>query len=99
MELFMCSHNGSQRPAVPIRALARVVALAGVLVLAACGSIEKDPTSKWHAERLYKEGPSELLSGNWNHAKELFEKLESRYPFGRYAQQAQIEIAYAEYKQ
>ena len=27
-----------------------------------------------------------------------FEKLEARYPYGRYAQQAQIEIAYAYYK-
>lgn len=98
MELFMCN-NHPRRLAAAIRSLGRVAALAGVLVLTACGSIEKDPTSKWDAERLYKEGHSELLSGNWNHAKELFEKLESRYPFGRYAQQAQIEIAYAEYKQ
>ena len=28
-----------------------------------------------------------------------FEKLESRYPFGTYAQQAQMEIAYAHYRQ
>jgi outer membrane protein assembly factor BamD len=76
-----------------------MAALAGVLALAACGSIEKDPTSKWDAERLYKEGHAEILASNWAHAKELLEKLESRYPFGRYAQQAQIEIAYALYKQ
>lgn len=37
--------------------------------------------------------------GNYQRAAELFEKLESRYPFGRYAQQAQIETAYAYYKQ
>ena len=67
--------------------------------MAACSSLEKDPTTKWDAGRLYKEGHSELLSGNWTHARELFEKLESRYPFGRYAQQGQIEIAYAYYKQ
>lgn len=76
-----------------------MVALAGVLALTACGSLEKDPTAKWDAERLYKEGHSEIQAGNWTHAKELLDKLQSRYPFGRYAQQAQIEIAYALYKQ
>ena len=28
----------------------------------------------------------------------MFEKLEARYPYGRYAQQAQLEVAYAYYK-
>jgi len=73
--------------------------LAGALALAPCSSLEKDATAKWDADRLYKEGHSELQAGNWNHARELLEKLESRYPFGRYAQQGQIEIAYAYYKQ
>lgn len=37
-------------------------------------------------------------SGNYTKAVEYLEKLEARYPYGRYAQQAQIEIAYAYYK-
>jgi outer membrane protein assembly factor BamD len=98
MERFTCS-GGVRRPAASVRALGRAVALAGVITLAACNSLEKDPTSKWDADHLYKEGHSELLAGNWTHARELFEKLESRYPFGRYAQQGQIEIAYSYYKQ
>jgi outer membrane protein assembly factor BamD len=98
MEPFTCS-GGLPYPTASVRALGRALALAGAIALAACGSLEKDPTSKWDADRLYKEGHSELLSGNWTHARELFEKLESRYPFGRYAQQGQIEIAYAYYKQ
>ncbi len=79
--------------------LGRSLALTGLIALAACSSIEKDPTAKWDAERLYKEGHDELIAGNWNHAREDFEKLTSRYPFGRYAQQAQIEIAYSYYKE
>ena len=35
---------------------------------------------------------------SYTKAIKYFEKLESRYPYGRYAQQAQIEIAYAYYK-
>ena len=98
MEPFTCS-GGPQRPAASVRTLGRAVALVGAIALAACSSLEKDPTSKWDADHLYREGHSELKAGNWTHARELFEKLESRYPFGRYAQQGQIEIAYAYYKQ
>lgn len=87
------------RPARSIRMLGRALALAGLLALAACGSTEKDATAKWDAQRLYKEGHAELVNGNWTHARELFEKLVSRFPFGRYAQQGQIEIAYSYYKE
>lgn len=67
--------------------------------LAGCGGLDKDPTAKWDADRLYKESREELDSGNYTKSRELLEKLESRYPFGRYAQQAQIEIAYTYYKE
>lgn len=36
---------------------------------------------------------------NFEQAVKKFEKLQSRYPYGRYAQQAQMQIAYAYYKQ
>jgi len=90
---------GAQQAAASVRAHGRAVALAAAITLAACSALEKDPTSKWDAEKLYKEGHTELQAGNWNHARELLEKLASRYPFGRYAQQAQIEIAYSYYKE
>lgn len=35
---------------------------------------------------------------NWEKAIKYFEALEARYPYGRYAQQAQLEVAYAYYK-
>jgi outer membrane protein assembly factor BamD len=93
------SRSGRTRPAEPNRALGYLLAMASMIWLAACGSLDKDPTAKWGAEKLYKEGHDSLIDGNWNHARETLEKLVSRYPFGRYAQQAQIEIAYTYYKQ
>lgn len=39
-----------------------------------------------------------MADGGYEKAIQLFEKLEARYPYGRYAQQAQIETAYAWYK-
>lgn len=75
------------------------IALAMAFTLGGCGSVDKDATSKWDADRLYNEARQELLDNNWSHARDLFEKLEARYPFGRYAQQAQLEAAYCYYKE
>jgi outer membrane protein assembly factor BamD len=99
--------SGRDRPAkpgaaatAPWRALTRGLAPALLaLLVAACGSVDKDATSKWDADRLYNEARTELQGGSWVRARELYEKLEARYPFGRYAQQAQIEIAYCYYKE
>ena len=39
-----------------------------------------------------------MLSGNYTRAIRLFETLEARYPYGRHAQQALLESAYANYR-
>jgi outer membrane protein assembly factor BamD len=57
-----------------------------------------DKTSDWSATQLYNAAREQMSSQNYEKAIEYFEKLEARYPFGKYAQQAQIEIAYAYYK-
>lgn len=80
------------------RALTWSAAVA-VSILAACSSLTADPTEKMSAEQLYAEAKNEMASGNWQRAREVLARLESRYPFGRYAQQAQIETAYAFYKE
>jgi outer membrane protein assembly factor BamD len=74
--------------------------LAATITLGGCGLLPevKDETAGWSAQKLYAEAKDELNSGNYERAVKLFETLESRYPFGRYAQQAQLEVAYAYYK-
>lgn len=69
--------------------------------ISACGLLPEkiDETTSWPAGKLYREAKEELNSGNYEKAVEYFEKLESRYPFGVYAQQAQMDIAYAYYRQ
>jgi outer membrane protein assembly factor BamD len=76
------------------------VLLAATLALGGCGLLPevKDETAGWSAQKLYAEAKDNLNSGNYERAVKLFETLESRYPFGRYAQQAQLEVAYAYYK-
>ena len=80
-------------------AVAFTVAFAGFL--GGCGIFtgEKgDKTAGWSAQKLYSEAEDEMSAGGYANAIKLFETLQSRYPFGRYAQQAQMEIAYAQWK-
>src|SRR5512143_2039572 len=76
------------------------VLLAATLTLGGCGLLPEvqDETAGWSAQKLYAEAKDNLNDGNYERAVKLFETLESRYPFGRYAQQAQLEVAYAYYK-
>jgi outer membrane protein assembly factor BamD len=74
-------------------------ALLLITVLGACSTADPpDNTIGWSPEKLYAEARDEMASSNWVSAIKLLEKLESRYPFGRWAQQAQIDLAYVHYK-
>jgi outer membrane protein assembly factor BamD len=85
----------------PLNRFARFLAAAvSALAIAGCaGGLAKDPTQGWSAEQLYADAKDEMSSGNWATAITVLEKLESRFPFGRYAQQAQIDTAYARWKE
>jgi outer membrane protein assembly factor BamD len=68
-----------------------------ILALAGCAST-RDPTLGWSPERIYSEAHQALSNGDYTQAINYFQTLEGRYPFGRYAQQAQLEVAYAYYR-
>ena len=72
-----------------------------LLTLTACSSTSdpNDPSNKLSAEELYKEAKEALNNEYYESAVKKFETLQSRYPYGRYAQQALLEAAYAYYKQ
>ncbi len=70
-------------------------------LLGGCGLLpdqNADETAGWSAQRLYGEAKDAMADKNWAKAIKYFEKLEARFPYGRYAQQAQLEIAYAHWK-
>ena len=58
------------------------------------GLAEEIETSE---QKLYKRAQGSLRSSNFRSAIEQLEQLESRFPFGRYAEQAQLELIYAKY--
>jgi outer membrane protein assembly factor BamD len=78
----------------------RSLAVIGALLLAGCSATpdEYDETAGWNAQRLYSEAKESMSDGSYDRAIQMFEKLEARYPYGRYAQQSQLEVAYAYYK-
>ena len=80
--------------------LSSFLLLAMLLITSGCSFLPEqiDETKDWSANQLYTRAKQELASKNYEKAIEYFEKLEARYPFGAYAQQAQLEIAYAYYK-
>jgi len=77
------------------------LALLAAALVAGCGLLPdagKDETAGWSADRLYRAAHDSLVEGNYTRAVKLFETLESRFPYGRYAQQAMLESAYASYR-
>ena len=68
--------------------------------LSGCASTAEEdvPESKtWPVDKLYAEAKRELKAGDYQLAIEYFETLQARFPFGRYALQAQLEAAYTYY--
>lgn len=76
------------------------LAFLSTLLVSGCGLLPEqiDETKSWSASKLYYTAKEELNEGNFERAVKLFESLEARFPYGAYAQQAQLEVAYAYYK-
>jgi outer membrane protein assembly factor BamD len=96
-------HAAATRPAgagAAARFALRAWLLALALALTGCGLLPevRDETATWSAERLYQAAHDAMLEGNYTRAIRLFETLEARFPYGRYAQQAILESAYANYR-
>ena len=71
-----------------------------LLWLTGCGlfptPVDEDKNAS--AQKLYSTAKEAMGGGDYEKAVKFFELLEARYPYGRFAQQAQLEVAYAYYK-
>jgi len=87
-----------------MRSLSRLLrfplALLFAVLLAGCGLLPEvaDETAGWSAGRLYSAAQDARADGAWDTAAKYLEKLEARFPYGRFAQQAQIELGYVYWK-
>lgn len=85
------------------RSVTALAALALVVSLGGCGLFgigeKADAKKEWTAAEYYQAAKTEFDNHNWDSCIKLYEALEAKFPFGRFAQQAQLEVAYAYYKQ
>ncbi|MEP5766317.1 MAG: outer membrane protein assembly factor BamD [Halieaceae bacterium] len=90
----------SSSPAQPRRSLYLLLAGLLLLALAACSGneeLELPPGANSSEYELYQESQRYLRNQNYDLAVQALQLLESRFPFGRYAEQAQLELIYAHY--
>ena len=67
------------------------------IMISSCSSNEEIPDERLLEKELYDQAQLRLKNGNFSTAIRSLEALESRFPFGRYAEQAQAELIYAYY--
>jgi outer membrane protein assembly factor BamD len=70
------------------------------MALIACSSndeLDLPPGANSSEVELYREAQRYLRNGNYDLAVQSLQMLESRFPFGKYAEQAQLELVYAHY--
>ncbi len=78
-----------------IAVLALFVALTGC---SGFGGDEFDETANWSVERLYEDGRRAMNASDWQVAAERFTAVEARFPFGPYAQQSLMNLAYVQWR-
>lgn len=68
-------------------------AILALLLLVGCSSApEKEQTER----EIYSEAKKNLTRGNFTTAQTKLEELETRFPFGRFSEQAQLDMMYAQ---
>ena len=89
------SRNLSSMPIALLSAL-----LFALTLLSGCAGSDgnKDDTDIWSEAKLYSEATDKLNDADFAKCGKYFEKLEARFPFGPYSQQAQINAAYCYWK-
>ncbi len=78
----------------------KLLLLSTALFLGACaapGDVD-DETYGLSAAEIYQEARRQLKNNELSGAIDYYEKLESRFPYGTYAERARLEVAYAYYK-
>jgi len=69
-----------------------------LVMISGCATLKEDEIDTSEVEGLYLLGKEAMDSGDYLSAIQHYESLEVSYPFGVYAQQALLDIAYVYYK-
>jgi outer membrane protein assembly factor BamD len=69
-----------------------------VVLLSSCSSDQAEQDLETTELKFYESAQGSLRSGNYSDAVSKLQLLEARFPFGRFAEQSQLEIVYAYYR-
>lgn len=75
-----------------------LMVLASLLVLVACSSNEEQGPKYTTEKDFYEAAQRQLKARQWELAIDNLQGLEENFPFGTYAEQAQLELIYAYYR-
>ena len=93
--------SGSTTPSLfPLHAARLLAVVALVAVLGACSMFGRkgNTIDTMPLEPLYNRSHSFLVAGNYSGAARAFQRLIARFPSGPYSEQAQLDMAYSQYK-
>jgi outer membrane protein assembly factor BamD len=76
----------------------RLAVPALLALLAACGDTRVDRIETLPVDELYAEAKQSLQASNYERAARYYKRLVARFPFGRYTEQAELELGFAQYK-
>jgi outer membrane protein assembly factor BamD len=76
----------------------RLAVPALLTLLAACGDTRIDRIDTLPVDELYAEAKQSLEASNYERAARYYKRLVARFPFGRYTEQAELELGFAQYK-
>ncbi|MEX3605851.1 MAG: outer membrane protein assembly factor BamD [Burkholderia sp.] len=90
--------HSTKRVAKPVAAWTALTAAA--TLIAGCHVLPQktDETATWSNSKLYSEAEDALNDSDWGKCTKYFEALQGHDPFGHFAQQAQINVAYCNWK-
>ena len=80
-----------------MRSVVRLLLLSTLFALAA-GCASQKEVEVLPEETYYENARKAMNSGNFNEAEQNLDALETYYPFGRYAEQAQLDLIFARYQ-
>ena len=75
-----------------------LTAMIAITMISVSGCKKDKTIDTRSAAEMYQDAKNYLNGQNWSRAVNAYQTLSTRYPFGRYTEQAQLELAYAYHK-
>jgi outer membrane protein assembly factor BamD len=81
-----------------IKRFITALTISSSLLLGACSTVEEEEAMRGTERGIYEQAQSHMRNENFPMAVQKLQLIESRFPFGKYAEQAQLELIYAHYR-